>query len=434
VSALFKKVIQRASRLFRRSKKIPTNVILRSDHTISRSSISPNALKVMYRLKDAGYEAFLVGGGVRDILLGRKPKDFDVATNAHPDDVRRIFRNSRIIGRRFRLVHVFFGEEIIEVSTFRANVAEDTRTETIIHAETGMIKRDNTYGTMEEDAWRRDFTVNALYYNIADFSVVDYMHGMRDLKHKLIRMIGDPKQRYHEDPVRLLRAIRLSSKLQFDIEKETESSLKTLSHLLKHVPPSRLFDECLKLFFEGNAWITYLQLMHYYYMDALFPQTTHVLRAKKNKVHEKLIELAMKSTDTRVQMGDSVNPAFLLSVLLWPVLQGHISKMKNKKDKFYMRLHQIIHDITKIQIDTMMIPKRLQFAMQAIWILQFQLVKRRPNRIMTIYQHRYFRAAVDFMALRIEAGEISSEHYDWWKQFASLDPEAQEKMIASMRA
>lgn len=430
---MFRKVIHRARRFFRRSKKITGCVIPRSEHTISRSSITPNTLKVLYRLKDAGFSAFLVGGSVRDILLGRKPKDFDVATDAHPEEVRAIFRNSRIIGRRFRLVHVFFGPEVVEVSTFRANIVEDLRTDTKIHAETGMICRDNTYGTIEEDAWRRDFTINALYYNIADFSVVDYMQGMHDLKHRLIRIIGDARQRFHEDPVRMMRAIRLSAKLQFHIEPETETAIKTLTHLLKHVPPARLFDECLKLFFESYAWITYQHLMHYRYMDALFPQTTHVLRAKKNKIQENLIRLALQSTDTRVQLNESVNPAFLFSVLLWPVVQSHIDKMKNKKDKFYMRLHQLMHDILKKQMETAMIPRRLQYAMQAIWLLQFQLEKRRPNRIMTIYQQRYFRAALDFLELRVQAGETSSEDFEWWKHFALLDSAGQEKMIEQMR-
>jgi poly(A) polymerase len=430
---LFKKIIRKARRLFRRPKATSGHVIARADHTISRSVISSSALKVLYRLKEAGYEAYLVGGGVRDTLLGRKPKDFDVATDAHPEAVRKVFRNSRIIGRRFRLVHVFFGDEIIEVSTFRANMAEDARSETTVHAETGMIKRDNTYGTMEEDAWRRDFTVNALYYNIADFSVVDYMNGMQDIKYRLIRIIGDPKQRFHEDPVRLLRAIRLAAKLQFDIEKETESAVKTLSHLLKHVATARIFDECIKLFFDGNAWITYQHLVHYHYMDALFPQTMKILRGQKNKINDELVRLVMQSTDTRVALNESVNPGFLYAVLLWPVLQSHITRMKNKKDKFYMRLHQLIHDVITKQVETVLISKRFQFVIQTIWILQFHLIKRRPNRIMTIYENRYFRAALDFMGLRVQAGEITGEHFEWWKRFAALSPEEQEKMVEQMR-
>lgn len=432
-----KRMIKWATRWFRRNKKITQasrDVIARPDHTVSRGAISPNALKVMYRLKDAGFTAFLVGGGVRDILLNRKPKDFDVATDAHPEAIRELFRNSRIIGRRFRLVHVFYDGEIIEVSTFRANAGEPTaRTQTQVHAETGMIYRDNTYGTVEEDAWRRDFTVNALYYNIADFSLVDYTRGLTDLKHRLIRIIGDPVQRYHEDPVRLLRAIRFAAKLDFGVEKETEIALKALPHLLQHVPTSRLFDECLKLFFDGNAFVTYQKLLHYRYMDALFPQTMQTLHTYKNKTHEKLIQLAMKATDARLQADNNVNPAFLLAVLLWPVIQQELSKMKNKKVKFYLRLHQLVTDIIHRQVEAMMIPKRLQFAIQAIWVLQFQLEKRRPTRILNVFHHRYFRAAFDFMGLRLQAGEISSLEYDWWKEFQLVDTEKQEAMIEALK-
>ena len=405
-----------------------SNIITRSHHTISRELISPCALKVLYRLKDAGFSAYLVGGGVRDILLKRKPKDFDVATNAHPEEIRRIFRNSRIIGRRFQLVHVFFGEEIIEVSTFRANVIEQTRTE---NTKLPMIHRDNTFGTIEEDAWRRDFTINALYYNIADFSLVDYMDGMSDLNNKLIRMIGDPEQRYHEDPVRMLRAIRFAAKLDFQLEEKTESVLRKLTHLLQHVPPSRLFDECLKLFFEGNAWVTYQKLMQTDYMAILFPQTADVLK-KNNPVDHALIELVMTSTDMRVKEGNGVNPAFLFAMLLWPVLKARIDQIKNKKVKFYFQLYHIINEIIQTQLQSVMIPKRLQFAMQTIWVMQFQLEKRRKSRILVIAQHRYFRAAFDFMGLRVKSGEISSEIFDWWQEFQFSDVATQTKMIDAL--
>lgn len=433
--ALSNRIMKWARQLLRpfestqQTKKTP-DIISRSNHTISRNLISPNALKVLYRLKDAGYCAYLVGGSVRDILLGRVPKDFDVATNAHPDAVRHIFRNSRIIGRRFRLVHVFFHDEIIEVSTFRANMIEETRTQKL--TETGMISQDNAYGTIEEDAWRRDFTINALYYNIADFSVVDYTGGMSDLNNRLIRMIGDPTQRYHEDPVRLLRAIRLSAKLNIEIEAETESSLKALSHLLKHVPTSRLFDEWLKLFFEGNAWVTYQKLLHYGYLNTLFPQTMAVLSSDSPAIAEKLIQMVMEATDKRIQEGNSVNSGFLLAVLLWPVLSVKLVELKNKKIKFFMQLHQLIHQVIERQIETLMIPRRLQFTMQAIWILQFHLEKRRPKRIFNVFHHRYFRAAFDFMELRVRAGEISSEKYEWWNRFQLAHTDEQKEMIEKL--
>lgn len=403
-------------------------VIPRADHPISRNAISANALKVLYRLKDEGYDAFLVGGGVRDILIGRLPKDFDIATNAHPEKIRKCFRNSRIIGRRFRLVHVFFPDEIIEVSTFRANAAESSR------PDTKMIKSDNTFGTIEEDAWRRDFTVNALYYNINDFSMVDYTNGMPDIKAKLIRMIGDPTQRYHEDPVRLLRALRFAAKLNFTLEKNTEAALIQLSHLLQHVPASRLFDEILKLFFDGSAWATYQKLLEYNYLCVLFPSISYVMTAHKNKINETLIELALKATDERFMAGLSVNPAFLLAVLLWPVLSSELIKMKNKKSKFYSRLHIMIDDVIAAQTKVIMIPKRLQFIIRDIWILQFYLEAQRPGRIKTISQHRYFRAAVDFMELRAKAGETSPDQFNWWHAFQLATPSAQNEMIEKLCA
>ena len=421
------------TKLFREpktNKKIPHTIIERSQHTISRAHINPNALKVLYRLKEAGHAAFLVGGGVRDILLGRQPKDFDVATDAHPETIRYLFRNSRIIGRRFRLVHVFYQGDIVEVSTFRANTTEETHP--LSHTRAHVIARDNTFGTIEEDAWRRDFTINALYYNIADFSVVDYTTGMQDLKHRLIRMIGDPAQRYHEDPVRLLRAIRFCAKLDFHLEENTESALKSLSHLLRHVPSARLFDECLKLFFEGNAWITYQKLAHYHFLQVLFPQTTNALRAHPHSSYETLIRLAMQSTDTRVRTQESTNPGFLLAVILWPVFRLQWLKMKNQREQYFARLHQLVNDVIKVQLEAVSIPRRFQFMMQAIWLLQFQLEKRRPKRVLNLLQHRYFRAAFDFMGLRVQSGEMAPEIFEWWRDFQSVSTEKQNAMIEKL--
>lgn len=427
---LFSLFASRSSKKLNHMQPVTGVVIERPHHTISRASINSNAMTVLYRLKEAGYAAYLVGGSVRDILLGREPKDFDIATDARPEAVRRLFRNSRIIGRRFRLVHVFFHGDIIEVSTFRANTIEQTRHDN--QSGMGMIYRDNTFGTIEEDAWRRDFTVNALYYNIADFSIVDYMYGMQDLKQRVIRMIGDPAQRYHEDPVRLLRAIRLSAKLNFNIEHHTEIALKKLMHLLQHVPNARLFDECLKLFFEGNAHVTYQKLAHYDFLTVLFPQLAHILQHDQHSVYHKMIDLAMRTTDARIKSNDSVNPGYLLAVLLWPVLQIQLIAMKNKNDKFFMKLHQLSHDVIERQLQAIMIPKRLQFMMQTMWVLQFQLEKRRPKRIFNLFQHRYFRAAVDFLELRVQAGEIKADVYEWWKAFQWANVDDQKAMIQQL--
>jgi poly(A) polymerase len=406
-------------------RKIP-----RKKHGISRSQLSALTLKVLYRLKDAGFEAYLVGGGVRDLLLGRVPKDFDVATNAHPHEIRHLFRNSRIIGRRFQLVHVFFKNETIEVSTFRTNTpAENVE---VVDSKHTMIRHDNTFGTLEEDAWRRDFTVNALYYNIADFSVVDYTDGLNDLRAKKIRVIGDPVQRFHEDPVRMLRAIRFSAKLRFGIETQAEHALRSLHHLLAHVPGSRLFDECNKLFFGGYAEPVFAALQKYDYFENLFPGVCAVLKHKKG-THEKLIELAMRSTDERIKSGQTVNPAFLFAVILWPVLQFELAKTKYKKNKFYPQVYVTIQEVLKKQVETIQIPKRLQIMIEAIWMMQFYITHLKPKKIYPNLHHRYFRAAYDFLALRVASGEKLQKTLDWWTKFQAADQPVQHEMIAHLK-
>src|SRR5690606_33324797 len=251
-------------------------IIPRAEHPISRANISSNALKVLYRLKNAGYSAFIVGGGVRDLLLGRHPKDFDVVTDALPEEVDRLFRNCRLIGRRFRLAHVRFGRDVVEVATFRAtgNGEDDAR----LHDETGRILRDNVYGTIDEDVWRRDFTVNALYYNIADFTLWDYTTGLEDIKSRTLRLIGDPETRYREDPVRMLRAVRLAAKLDFTIAPGTAEPIPRLAPLLADVPPARLFDEVLKLFQSGHAVRSFDLLREHGLFGYLFPRTEEIFR------------------------------------------------------------------------------------------------------------------------------------------------------------
>lgn len=398
-----------------RQKHNDSLIIPRKKHQLSRKRISPNALKVLYRLKKAGYASYLVGGGVRDLLLGRVPKDFDVATDKSPEDLRKLFRNSRLIGRRFRLLHVFFPNEIIEVSTFRANAQEDDEA----------VDPENTYGTIEEDAWRRDFTVNALYYNIQDFSIVDYTGGMKDLHAGLIRMIGDPVQRYHEDPVRLLRAIRLAAKLDFKIHSETEAPLKTLSGLLQHIPESRLFEELLKLFFEGNAVVTFKYLKRYDYLSVLFSEESARLMLEEDA----LVQLALKATDERFADGRSLNPGFLLSIFLWPSVVEALEKNKEKFDHFYQTLHHSIDEVISKQSDVIRIPRRFTTMMRTIWVMQYQLLRRRGKRAYRTLHHRYFRAAYDFLVLRSEAGEPYQEEADWWKHFHSANHKTQKEML-----
>lgn len=418
--------------IFKNFFKSGAKTIARKHHSISRKDISENALKVLYRLNASGFKAYIVGGGVRDLLLKRKPKDYDVATDAHPDQIRDVFRNSRVIGRRFKLVHVFFPDEIIEVSTFRANVVEkfDKHLDLEDQDEAPiMLQADNTYGTMEEDAWRRDFTVNALYYGIEDFALTDYTGGMQDLKKKSIRMIGDPLQRYHEDPVRLLRAIRLAAKLNFNIEAKTKGPLLKLAHLLQHVPKARLFDELLKLFFEGYSLAVYEKLKAYGYFKALFPHLDSLLNEKRWK---KLIDLALKASDARFAEGKSLNPAFLLAIFLWPLVQKLLNDQKHSKVPFFHRLNNAMAQALSLQCETMMIPRRFTATMQAIWLAQYHLERRRKSRIIRIMEQRYFRAAFDFLMLRADAGEPLREVANWWQKIQSMNSSQQDKMIKDL--
>ncbi|HCW88518.1 MAG TPA: polynucleotide adenylyltransferase PcnB, partial [Marinobacter sp.] len=296
--------------------------IPRDQHNVSRTLLSDPAKKVLGRLNNAGYEAYLVGGGVRDVLLGGKPKDFDIATNATPEEVHELFRNSRLIGRRFRIVHVLFGREVIEVTTFRGNAADsddDEEDDDRRTSEHGLLLRDNVYGTLEEDALRRDFTVNALYYCIRDFTVIDFANGLEDLRNRQIRLIGDPETRYREDPVRMLRAVRFAARLGFTIEPETEAPIRELAPLLTHIPPARLFDEVLKLFSAGYGEVTYDLLREYNLLAPLFPET---VRAINQGEPDLLIRKALQNTDKRVAQGKSVSPHFMFAAMLWPALQA----------------------------------------------------------------------------------------------------------------
>ena len=407
---------------------IKVTKIGRKKHSLSRKQISNNALKVLYRLHESGYLAYLVGGSVRDLLLGRQPKDFDVATNATPEQVREIFRNSRIIGRRFRLVHVYFSGETIEVSTFRANIGEFKQEQ----PKESMLQNDNVFGTIEEDAWRRDFTVNALYYNIADYAISDFTQGMKDLRKKRIRMIGDPNQRYHEDPVRMLRAIRLAAKCNFSIEPETAKPISKLLHLLSHVPPARIFDEILKLFFEGNAEVTFRRLQEYGLITSLFPESAKTF-SKKDSRDSKLILLALKATDHRFANGLSLNPGFLLSVFLWPAFQKRMKYYLKKNKRLFHAIDLAMEDTISKQLETVKIPKRLIAMIRTIWILQFYLQRRRARRVYRVYEDRYFRAAFDFLELRVKNGERLKEILAWWSKFRNVDKDTQRSMIEKRR-
>ncbi len=316
--------------------------IPRSEHSVSRKNISPNALKVLYRLHDAGFSAYLVGGSVRDLLLGLTPKDFDIATNALPEEIKKTFRNCRLIGRRFKLAHIHFGREIVEIATFRSSGAK-------CHVETGIIICDNEYGTLEEDFLRRDFTINALYYNIADYSIVDFTTGMADIAKKIIRVIGDPAVRFREDPVRIIRAIRLAGKLDFTLDEETAKPIATMLELLAHISPARLMDETLKWIVSGKSLAIFELMRHYQILKVLFPQTEECLQTAYEKVYP-LIARGFSNSDLRIAEQKNINPAFMLAVLMWWPLQFKIDEYSAKKDANLMTaLHLAIPQVINCQ-------------------------------------------------------------------------------------
>jgi poly(A) polymerase len=394
-------------------------------HSISKTDISNNAIKVLNRLISAGFQAYLVGGSVRDLLVHKSPKDFDVATNATPNEIRNLFRNGRIIGRRFKLVHILFHRDIIEVATFRGHDAIDSSQQT---NETGMLVRDNVYGSLDEDAWRRDFTINSLYYNISDSTIIDFTGGVNDVHHQLIRIIGDPVTRYQEDPVRMLRAIRFSAKLNFKLAPETEAPFPQISQLITHVSNSRLFDEITKLYQCGAAETVQKLLDQYGLFQYLFPQT-FVLKNSIYPVYP-LLGIALENTDTRIRDNKPVTPAFLFAVLLWFPM---IERSKHLQDSGMDPLPAIEKAMSLIiaeQNKIISIPKRYTQVVREIWLLQYRFSKRYGKRAFNLLQHPRFRAAFDFMALRALAGDESIELAQWWTNFQEVSEEEQAQMVA----
>ncbi|KOR31909.1 poly(A) polymerase [Achromatium sp. WMS3] len=430
------------------------SIIPRYQHTISRSNISPSALKVLYRLKEADFQAYLVGGAVRDLLLGREPKDFDIATNATPEQIRKIFRNSRLIGRRFRLAHVYFGEDIVEVATFRGSGADTRTNDNLADAELanlvtkdlvpkrltnkansdrerlvedGMIIRDNLYGTIEEDAIRRDFTINALYYNIADFSVLDFAGGIADLNQKCLRLIGEPELRYREDPVRMLRALRFICKLGFNIAPECEAPLWTLGKLLNNVSTARLFEEVQKLLLNGNGLSTFEKLRHYGLFAYLFPATEASFRCEEcalNFVNQGLI-----NTDLRVQSEKAVSPAFLYAILLWEPVRLRELALEQEGQRPTVAVTQAINEILKHQGQYITIPKRFTLPIREIWALQYRFENRRGQRAYRVLSQPRFRSAYDFLLLRASIGEVDGHLADWWMQFKNSTTKDRHLMV-----
>ncbi|MBA4697040.1 MAG: polynucleotide adenylyltransferase PcnB [Legionella sp.] len=414
-----------------RHQPIEANYIIpRSQHALSKTDLSVNALKVLNRLNSAGFQAYLVGGSVRDLLLGKVPKDFDVATNATPQQIKKLFSNARIIGRRFKLVHVIFYREIIEVATFRADHTKQPQ-ETSVFSSAGMVMRDNQYGTLEEDAWRRDFTINSLYYNIDDASIVDMTQGMRDIHKKTIRMIGDPTTRYQEDPVRMLRAIRFAAKLRFSLEETTATPIAPLSHLLGHVASSRLFDEITKLYHCGEAEVVQQLLLKHQLFKQLFPQTANLLEDEQPL--NAFIGLALENTDVRIRQNKPVTPAFLFAIFLWFPLKVKATALQSKEELPALNaLEQAMSQVLSEQNKVITIPKRFSQVMREIWLLQFRFSNRAGNRAFNLLQHPRFRAAYDFLALRALCGDESLELAQWWETFQVANETEQAQMIKAL--
>jgi poly(A) polymerase len=387
--------------------------IPRDAHPVSRKDISSSALRVLYRLREAGYGAYLVGGAVRDILVGGHPKDFDVATDATPEQVKALFRNCRLIGRRFRLAHVVFGREIIEVATFRSN-ADDGSGEREVH-DGGRLLRDNVYGTIEEDAVRRDFTANALYYAIEDFSIRDFVGGYADVQARLMRLIGDPDARYREDPVRMLRAVRLAAKLDFTIEAATAEPLPRLAGLLSEAAPARLFEECLKLFLSGHAVASFEGLERHGLLAALFPETAAALRANRSGALRRMVLEGLRGTDARVARDEPVSPAFLFAVLLWPAYCRALIRLQGEGMHAVEAQRRAADRVTVHQLTTVALPRRFSVPMQEIWLLQPRFSLRQRKRVHRLLAHPRFRAAFDFLVLRLAASDEHADDVAFWR-------------------
>lgn len=396
------------------------SIIPRAAHNVSRDDISDSALKVLYRLHKSGYQAFLVGGCVRDILLGLHPKDFDVATNATPDEVHALFRNCRLIGRRFRLAHVRFGREVVEVATFRA--AADKADDDHARDDQGRIVRDNVYGTIDQDVWRRDFTCNALYYNIADFSIWDYTGGVEDVRQRRLVLIGDPDERMREDPVRMLRAVRFAAKLGFAIDKTVERAIAKDLPMLANVPAARLFDEFLKLFETGFASATFELLRKYHLFGELFPATEEEIRQDQGFLE--FVSAALTNTDRRVEADKSVNPMFLLGVFLWAAVNRLAAEYRaREKMSESQSISLASYELVAAQQRRVSIPRRHTIPMREMLALQPRFQHTSGKRAMKLLDHRRFRAAYDFMLLLAEVGQFDADTAGFWTRVQSESAE-----------
>jgi len=399
------------------------------EHQLRAHHIPQHARHVTETLQNAGFEAYVVGGGVRDQLLGLHPKDFDIATNAKPEEIKALFSNCILIGKRFRLAHIHFKRDIIEVATFRAS--HEQAAEHDASSRDGIIIRDNVYGNLEEDALRRDFTINALYFNPANETIIDYSGGMKDIAAKHIRLIGDPKTRYQEDPIRILRAIRFANKLNFTIDAETEKPIHEMVSLLAKMPAGRLFDEYTKLFLHGHSTSNFNSLVAYDALRYLFPESiVHM----QDAVFLKFVHAALYNTDLRFMENKGINPAFLIAVFLWPALKAKLHEPVPGVNSSMEALHFHMAMIMSQQIRHTAMPKKFSGAVKEIWFLQKPLENRKPKQIERLLSHPRFRAAYDFLILRTSVGELDAKIGQWWTEIQLLDNEQRQVKIKSLRS
>jgi poly(A) polymerase len=390
-------------------------------HAVRSDQLSNAARTVVRRLQDEGFKAFIVGGAVRDLMLGRTPKDFDIATEATPEQVKALFRRAFIVGRRFRLVHVHVGNEVLEVSTFRAAQTGENATD-----EHGRLISDNVYGSQAEDAARRDFTVNALYFDPGTESIWDYVGGFNDMRAHRMKLIGPPVTRYREDPVRMLRAVRLAAKLGFSIEKRTEEPIARLSPLMHNVPPARLFDEMQKLLLSGHAVDTLRSLRAHGLSAGLLPLLDVIL---EQPLGQKFIDTALAQTDARVREDKGVSPAFLFAALLWHEVLKTWKSAKERGERPLPALFDAMDHVFSAQAERIAIPRRFEATIKEIWALQPRFEQRAGTRPVRLLEHPRFRAAYDFLALRGASGEVPQSLVDWWTRFQTADDEERQAML-----
>ena len=420
---MIRKFITRVSKALGRKKPLSHEpaIIPHQQHGIRREHIHSSARRVCETLQERGYKAFVVGGAVRDLLIGEDPKDYDIATDATPEQVRAAFRRARIIGRRFQIVHVMIGAETLEVTTFRGALAHDAKKDA--H---GRVLHDNVFGTQAEDAARRDFTVNALYYDPASETIIDYHHGVADLKQKTLRMIGEPRGRYREDPVRMLRAVRLAAKLGLGIDPEAARPIREMAPLLENVPAARLFDEMLKLLTSGHAVKCLNQLREAGLHHGLLPLLDVIL---EQPLGERFVMLALDNTDKRVRAGKPISPGFLFATLLWHEVLAQWERIKQGGERPIPALFIAMDEVLDTQAEKLAITRRIAGDIKDIWAIQPRFEARAGKKPYALIEQPRFKAGLDFLLLRAESGEVPQELAGWWERFLFAEGEERAEML-----